>query len=532
MIENMDRVMKLLTSPDLARSAPFRALKFSMVLMVALAALSQVLTFSDPDLGWHLRSGDWILNEGKVMTEEVFTYTLEGNTWVNHEWLYDTGLAALERADLWPIAQALAFLFGIGTILAWIWRSRDPFSLLALALAGLAVADMVFVRAQVVSIVLLAVVVEILRRQPTDRIFPTLPSLGVLTILFVIWANVHAAFPAGLGYVGIWIAVRLGERLRAGALARSEIIGACATLLLLALATLANPYGVALWAAMFEMIATPANAYISEWASPLRSWQITDALFFGLAIGGMACAFRRKEFTWIAPAIFALGYLMHMRFLPLFLLALAPLLVDEGARIYAKLASIAMQDRKGMILAGRVCGAFMIASGALVFFLPERLLLADRSPDPYPAAREALTLSEMVGGRIYHDSGFGSALIHIGGDRVAFSGGHVPHHLTARGFSPFLYAIRAHMDPGLPIDQIFDRYDIRVALVFAGRGEGEGYDRAHGPIASVREIFHPDTPPSAINARLSASGWCAVYEDDLAVVYVKPGTLLCLEQSR
>ena len=67
--------------------------KFSIIIQI----LFYILVFSfllnhsfkylDPDLGWHLKVGQQILEEKAVPGSELYDYTLENKTWVDHEWL-------------------------------------------------------------------------------------------------------------------------------------------------------------------------------------------------------------------------------------------------------------------------------------------------------------------------------------------------------------------------------------------------------------------------------------------------------------
>ena len=41
----------------------------------------------DPDLWWHLRTGQWIVETGHVPHSDPFSFTRAGHAWVSHEWL-------------------------------------------------------------------------------------------------------------------------------------------------------------------------------------------------------------------------------------------------------------------------------------------------------------------------------------------------------------------------------------------------------------------------------------------------------------
>src|SRR5437879_1326282 len=53
---------------------------------------------TDPDLWWHLRTGQWILDNRTVPHADPFSSTQDGTHWVAHEWLADVGLYLLYQA--------------------------------------------------------------------------------------------------------------------------------------------------------------------------------------------------------------------------------------------------------------------------------------------------------------------------------------------------------------------------------------------------------------------------------------------------
>jgi len=55
-------------------------LLFGLLAMTARPAL-------DPDLWWHLRTGQWIVETGTVPHTDPFSFTRAGQPWVSHEWL-------------------------------------------------------------------------------------------------------------------------------------------------------------------------------------------------------------------------------------------------------------------------------------------------------------------------------------------------------------------------------------------------------------------------------------------------------------
>ena len=40
----------------------------------------------EPDIWWQLRTGEWIVQHGKVMDKDIFSYTYDGVPWKNVKW--------------------------------------------------------------------------------------------------------------------------------------------------------------------------------------------------------------------------------------------------------------------------------------------------------------------------------------------------------------------------------------------------------------------------------------------------------------
>ena len=56
---------------------------------------------SDPDLGWHLKTGQYISAHKSVPHTDAFSYTRGGQPWVAHEWLSELFLYGLYRRGGW-----------------------------------------------------------------------------------------------------------------------------------------------------------------------------------------------------------------------------------------------------------------------------------------------------------------------------------------------------------------------------------------------------------------------------------------------
>src|SRR5215472_10032385 len=59
---------------------------FALILFFGLLAMT-ARSAVDPDLWWHLRTGQWIMQTGHVPRTDPFSFTRAGSPWISHEWL-------------------------------------------------------------------------------------------------------------------------------------------------------------------------------------------------------------------------------------------------------------------------------------------------------------------------------------------------------------------------------------------------------------------------------------------------------------
>jgi hypothetical protein len=58
----------------------------TVVLALFVLKLATPINY-DPDLYWHLKTGEYIVSHGMLPHTDVFSHTMLGADWVLHEWL-------------------------------------------------------------------------------------------------------------------------------------------------------------------------------------------------------------------------------------------------------------------------------------------------------------------------------------------------------------------------------------------------------------------------------------------------------------
>lgn len=227
--------------------------------------LVKAYTCLDPDFGWHIMSGAYIVTHG-VPRHDLYSYTATQFPWINHEWFTDVINYGIFHflGGYTVLAIVYAFLW---TFALWIvgHQTRHRFIVL---LAGLAILPFSGVRTITWTALFFAVLIRVMASANRRWSHSWLPPLIIL-----VWANMHGSFVLGVGYVWWYFLWNHQNRRRA-------II----TTVLATLASLANPYGIGLYVEVFRTMSDPTlHSRINEWRS--FNLSIGAGLIVGLWFG-------------------------------------------------------------------------------------------------------------------------------------------------------------------------------------------------------------------------------------------------------
>lgn len=284
----------------------------------------------DGDVGWHIRTGEYILDHHAVPRHDLYSFSKPDAPWYAWEWLTDVIDGALHRAaglkGIVLMAGVVIALFATTLIRRMVWRGGNLFVSMIVALVGVGAASIHFLaRPHIFTLLLLSIsvwTVEADRREPSRRIWLLVP----MTIL---WTNLHGGFLAVIALLGI---VTLGlaiERKFQQAIRYGALTCACAA------ASLVNPYGFRLHQHVVEYLRSDwIRNVIQEFQSP--SFRNENMLQFeGLLLVGLmvaALSFRRGrmvEGLWII--FFAHMALSSVRHVPVYVTVTTPILAAEIA---------------------------------------------------------------------------------------------------------------------------------------------------------------------------------------------------------
>lgn len=175
--------------------------------LAALAVLTVRSRFQDPDLWWHLRTGQIIWTERRLPRADLFSFSTQQSAWVPHEWL-----AQLTIFGSWKAAgdSGLMVWFGVLTAallileyrLCWLYARNAKIAFLGALAAWFFSTIGLAIRPQMLGYTLLVCELLFLElgRSRDGRWFLMLPPL------FAVWVNCHGSFFLGLVLLGALLA--------------------------------------------------------------------------------------------------------------------------------------------------------------------------------------------------------------------------------------------------------------------------------------------------------------------------------------
>lgn len=148
----------------------FLALGACFLLLILFACRKDV----DYDLGFHLRAGQWILQNHAFPSKDTFTYTVNQNDYIDLHWLYQVGIYLLFGLTGYAGLSVMNILLILTVFSLTVWRMRrtgcPDWALFFLVLPSVLCLEIRFIiRPEMVSWVLLAVTLLVLDSRWTKR---------------------------------------------------------------------------------------------------------------------------------------------------------------------------------------------------------------------------------------------------------------------------------------------------------------------------------------------------------------------------
>ncbi|MDX2149305.1 MAG: hypothetical protein SFV54_01115 [Bryobacteraceae bacterium] len=379
----------------------------------------------DGDAGWHIRVGEYVLDNGKVPSADLFSFTRPGEVWYAWEWLSDVVYGGVHRVaglkGVVLVAGVVIALFAVVLFRHVLWAGANLFAAMPVVLLAVGASTLHHLaRPHVFTLLFFAASLWLIDRdrRRADR------WVWVLIPVSVVWTNLHGGFFALVATLGLltvgtaaeeWVGSRTWTRplryalLSAGCLAASVV----------------NPFGIQLHLHIASYLRSDwIRNMVQEFQSPnFRSENLLQAqalLFMGLMAAALLLSRRRfVEVLWILFwAHSALGSARHV---PLFAIVAAPVIAFELTRLWNWTFATAAPRSLGRILADLAADNTPGAGRVTVWALAPALLLVlpldSRWPKDFPEAAFPVDIvnryqERLIAGRVFTSDQWADYLIY------------------------------------------------------------------------------------------------------------------------
>lgn len=403
-IRNMEQVRSALT---FRRVFPFAF--FSMVFALAVRQCALL----DPDLWWHLQTGQEIFLKRSIPYVDIFSFTKAGSEWVTHEWLSEVLIYLIYRAGGW--GALVAIFSGLVTSALVITYRRcegKPYvAAIAILLAAASASPLVGIRPQMITLLLASIFLALLSAYAKDG---NLRKLWWMVPMMLLWANLHAGFALGLALIVLYMISLVLDRSFDRSKKLGWILVGCVA------AVPINPNGFRLFTYPIETLLSPSMAaYIEEWASPdfHQLMFLPFAVMLLLVLAALALSNKQATLGEVfLLSVTSLGALRSTRHIPIFCLVAAPILArhlwqiiaDRGwAKRFNTLDSSPTPAEMAVSLLLIVAPLFMAAFPIWHFIKNQKTYEARK----YPVAATDFLSARRLPGPIYNKYGWGGYLI-------------------------------------------------------------------------------------------------------------------------
>jgi hypothetical protein len=463
-------------------------------LLIPLTVLTLRSRFSDPDMWWHLRTGQIIWTTHRVLTADQFSFTAAHQSSIPHEWFsqltiyFAYRLGGFSGLMAWLCISSVC-LCVVGYLLCCLYSSNLKVSLVGALVVWLFATVGFAIRPHMIGYNLLIFELLLLElgRTRNARWFWGLPPL------FLLWINAHGSFFLGMAiavatYALSFIALQAGSLVsqKWAAHRRSHLAWSLA---LSSILLFANPVGKA---QIFYPLDTLLHQPISlKWVQEWQPLQITDGRGL-LLLALLLCIFllvlvRRSELRLQELCFLVLGTwlaMRHQRMLFVFGILSAPIFSRMIAELWDGYDS--EHDRP-------LLNACVIASSLLVAVLafPSHRVLAAQVESANPVEALAYVKAHRLSGPMMNEYLYGGYLIWAAPEHPVFMDGRADVYEWTGVMEEYALWATLQADSNL----LLDKYKVEFCLL-----------SAQSPMTHVLRLM---------------PNWKLAYADAQAVVFVR-----------
>jgi len=276
----------------------------------------------DPDIWWHLKVGDWIVQHRMVPSVGILSRTAANRPWVAYSWGFEV---ILSRIYAWLGLMGFAYFGVLLSLLVsivlfatcFVLSRRFWVSWLLTLLGTFAYVYALYPRPVFFSMMLFNIMLYLLlKAQRSGRI----QVIYCFPALFLVWANLHIQFIYGLATLGLYIVVTAAVRLARSSINVSAFRSSSLSLSRLAAVFAAsvaacciNPYSYRLFTVVLRYSReTRTYSLIQELLAPTFT-SFNCFVFFFVIVAAFYAAGARKQIDLFQLSLLAIASLCALR---------------------------------------------------------------------------------------------------------------------------------------------------------------------------------------------------------------------------
>ena len=507
------------------------------VLFFFLLFLSFHTTYKtiDPDFGWHLKTGQLILERG-VPKVDWYSYTMPKYPWIDHEWLIDVFIYKIY--SLFGFQILLAIFLSVFTLAFIILIKRKTFSyfLLPVFLGYAASLCFLGIRPQLFSVFFVAILFLILNKFLNN---PSTKLIYFCPFLFLLWVNLHGGFLIGLLLIFIslcleifkktkffekLLTIKIFEGQTFKPASNRKIIILSVLFLICIFTTFINPYGIGLYKSpdFSAMGDSFVRFHIGEWLPLFFSgWSLSTfiiMLYVTYFLGLLIIYYKKIDFNNLIVSLFFLFFALSSQrnfivFVILTISVFAELTIYFNNGINIKFFTDGLTKFKKWLIIVLIFGIV-----TLVFFQYFTNVLMKKNqnkPLEYPEKAINFLKTLPASDNLLNEYNWGGYLIWKVPERKYFIDGRMPSWRDK------------------DTESLLKKYDIKIILLSEVKKERaleyikyqkkpkNKFSAFFDKYKWINQILGISLPQKNIYNLLINSNWKTIYEDNVAVILEK-----------
>ncbi|HWP58701.1 MAG TPA: hypothetical protein VNL14_12490 [Candidatus Acidoferrales bacterium] len=380
----------------------------------------------DPDTGYHIRAGEFILSTFTVPRYDMFSFHQPPLPWTAHEWLSEVIMALVHRffgltgiVIFFSLALACTYYAHFRVL-----RAETREILVSTSFACLTIASSILhwlARPHIFSLIFVVAYQYVLDAYQ----YRQKNYLYLLPLLMLFWVNLHGAFIIGLVIVGVYLTGNAFKIFFSEDKERDEtwrkLWGVAGVALACLLAALVNPYGIEHLMFPFRLVTDKfLMDHIQEYLSPNFHGTVPVRYLLFLAI--VIFAFSRSNLDLVElllVLLFTHMALYSVRYIPLFAIVVSPILARYAAPLTEEVGGALgryLRSRSAFLFAvdSKFRGdLWLVAAAVLIYAAAAAGKISHRFDETkHPVAAVEFLRAQNLEGNMFSNDTFGDYLIY------------------------------------------------------------------------------------------------------------------------